>query len=123
MKKLPFPRLELRWRKSNHKQDGDMVSYEWACDYILVLHAKTDSDCRSNGKNYEYAKLNVQYVLNTSYRSGGGTIPYAGDTPFRDGSHAMWDSITLNIPVFSIYKGKAKQVEITPECRKTFLER
>lgn len=116
---LPYPRLELRWRPTTEKDVDHFPYYEWACDYVLVIHRATVGDCRSNVYNEKtgvdrYAAKPVQYVLNTTYRSSGAD-PYVGDIPFRDGTHAGWDSIALDIPAYSVYKGKTKRLKPTPE--------
>lgn len=112
---LPYPRLELRWRPSNPEQDD--TDLNWACDYVLVIHRATVGDMRSN-RGDTYAVKAVEYVLNTSYR-GSSVEPYAGDTPFREGAHIQWDSVALNIPAYSVYKGKRKKLKIEPKAIKT----
>lgn len=99
--RLPFPRLELRWRKPNPKTPAE-AGNEFICDYMLVLDKPSVGDARSNGPKGAYARLNVEYVLNSTGRSGG---PAMGkdflDAPFRDGAHATWDAPKLgNLPVF-----------------------
>lgn len=122
MKKLPYPRMELRWRKTAKSKDGDSAdNCQWACDYLLVMYPKTVGDLRSN-KNDKAAAQDVSFLLNTTYRNSV-MEPYAGDTPFRDGVHAMWDSHTLNLPAYSIYKGKSKKIEVNPNAMGTVHER
>lgn len=109
---LPYPRLELRWRPT---REGEYDGYEWACDYVLVLHRATVGDMRSNHYNPEtgaerYCAKPVEYLLNTSYR-GSTAEPYAGDTPYREGAHAAWDSVALGVPAYSVYKRKSKRLK------------
>lgn len=113
-----YPRLELRWRKT---RPGEYDGYEWACDYILVLARATVGDIRCNS-NDKYAVKPVQYVLNTAYRNGSLAGP--GDTPFRDGLHAMWDSVILkDLPIYSIVGRRSKRIYATDKARKTALSR
>lgn len=117
--KLPFPRLELRWRKPTKQEVADSdIDPNWACDYVLVLHKRNVGDARSNGPKGAYAARDVEYVLNTSLRGGGGpdATPMNGDkvdTPFRDGCHIQWDSVALgNLPAFAVYGKNRTPVEI-----------
>ncbi len=103
MKKLPYPRLELRWRKAKKYEQGN-----WACDYFLVLFPKEISDIRCD-KGERAGIQDVKYLLNTTCRTSTHE-PYEGDVPYRDGAHAQWDSVALNIPAFSIYKNKATPI-------------
>lgn len=108
---LPFPRLELQWRKT--RKDDEMDYYEWACDYVLLTFPANSGDARCNKEmatGTKYSAHPVKYVLNTSYRNSTEE-PYAGDTPYRDGAHAAWDGIALNVPVYSRYKGKVKRLK------------
>ncbi|QDJ96287.1 hypothetical protein Xoosp13_100 [Xanthomonas phage Xoo-sp13] len=100
---LPFPRLELRWRE----QDETEHYYNWVCDYFLVLAPRTVSDIRSStyvDDNEKFHTTDVEYLLASSQRKSVRE-PYPGDTPYRDGSHAGWDSCALNIPAYVTYKG------------------
>lgn len=117
---LPYPRLELRWRPT---REGEYDGYEWACDYVLVLHRATVGDMRSNRYDKDtgretYCAKPVEYVLNTSYR-GSTVTPYAGDTPYREGAHIQWDSYVTGIPAYSVYKGKSKRLKINDNCAAT----
>jgi hypothetical protein len=107
MSKLPFPRLELRWRKTTRAERKENYS-NWICLYRLVIHPKTADDARTNtdkGCN----KLDVAYDLGMTFRDGPEPIGSDGvvDTPFRDGCHAMWDSVSLHVPVYAVYKKHA----------------
>lgn len=125
---MKFPRLELRWRKSDVAKDGDVANnYNWACDYVLVIFPATTSDMRSNvyvektGEE-KYCAKNVEYILNTSYR-GSTAEPYAGDTPFREGCHANWDGTALGIPAYSVYKGKSKLLKANDSSKQSAISR
>lgn len=108
---LPFPRLELRWRRPNKQEKIEGVNpHVWCCDYVLVLKPYENRDVRcDDGKQ-------VEYVLNTTKRDAG-TLghpmdrPKAWDTPYRDGKHAEWDSKLLNIPAFGVSYGWAYKLE------------
>lgn len=100
---LPFPRLELRWRNTPDEY------YNWECDYVLVLAPKHVNDIRSStyvDDVEEYHTVNVEYLLNTSKRRTERE-PYPGDTPYRDGRHAAWDSSTLDVPAYVVYNDEA----------------
>lgn len=113
---LPYPRLELVWRAST--PEDEMPTYEWACEYWLVLYPPTVSDCRSNSEDGEYAANDVRFLLNTSYR-GCDEPPYPGDTPYRDGVHAARDSLLLDIPAF-VYNGQVwRDVDIYDNIKHT----
>lgn len=122
---LKYPRLELRWRKSD-ESDGDMFPYyNWACDYFLVIARATTGDQRCNTYVKDmtrYGAKPVEYKLNTSYRNSTAE-PYPGDIPFRDGTHIQWDATVLNLPAYSKYNGKTKAIKISDNCRKTGLAR
>ena len=110
---LPFPRLELRWRKP--RKDEDVSPDAWCCDYVLVLHKRHIGDQRCNGPRGAFAARDVEFVLNTTIRGGGGSGPILGDivdTPFRDGCHAQWDSEVLGIPAYAVFGKKFTEVEI-----------
>lgn len=118
--KLPYPRLELRWRKATKDEAGGAdFAAEWgplfACDYVLVLHKKHDGDMRCNHpKTDAYGARDVEFVLNTTLSGGGGPRSRNGkvDTPFRDGAHAQWDAEVLDLPVYAIDGRNISQVEI-----------
>jgi hypothetical protein len=114
MRKLPFPRLELRWREAT-AEEFTQESANWVCDYMLVLSPPDIGDIRSNNDNDDAGEVNVEYILSSTYINGyHSSGPYDGDTverPYRDGAHAMWDSEKLNIPAYAVYKGKATRIK------------
>lgn len=115
MPALPYPRLELRWRKPTKAEiKAGHGPHLWLCDYMLVLKKKTDLDARSNGPKGAYGALDVEYVLETTVRDGGGEPVFGDtvDTPFRDGCRAQWDSRVLNIPAYAVYGKKSTKVVI-----------
>lgn len=120
---LPYPRLELRWRRTTEEVDGDLDPelWPWACDYVLVIHRATVGDCRSN-KGDRYAAQPVHYVLNTTYRDCSHD-PYPGDIPYRDGAHSEWDSIALDIPAYWVYKGRTKRLKPSDNSVRVVRER
>ena len=112
--KLPYPRLELRWRKPTEDELAESdISANMACDYVLVLHKKHNGDARCNTEKGA-AKVDVEYVLNTTMRGGGFPLVHNGvvDTPYRDGAHAMWDAEVLDLPAFAIYGKDITGIEI-----------
>lgn len=110
MDKLPYPRLEVRLRQTDEKTDPDNFdTYEYAWDYVLVIHPARNTDIRCNVGD-EYGMKDVEYILNTSY-SSGGPPRVAGDIPYRDGAHIKWDGEALNLPMFSIVNGEAVELD------------
>ncbi len=114
---LPYPRLELRWRKPTAKEKADSdLGATWCCDYMLVLHKRHNGDARCNGPRGAYAARDVEFLLNTTARGGGPEEPLnpdgTVDTPFRDGCHIQWDSRVLRIPAYAVYGKKFTKVEI-----------
>lgn len=107
-KKLPAPRLQLRWEKSTIDQ-----TYQWECHYELVIAlGKHDIRAEQNGPRggrLPNLKELVVPLKPPSLRDGGhipctwpdGTRCY--DSPYRDGAHAMWDAEQLgNLPIYVI---------------------
>ena len=113
---LPYPRLELRWRNPTKKELVESeINAGLACDYVLVLHKRHVGDQRCNGPKGGYAARDVEVVMNTTMREGGGREPLNGeevDTPFRDGCHAQWDADVLNIPAYAVYGKRHTKVKI-----------
>ncbi|MFM0270150.1 hypothetical protein PQQ59_06165 [Paraburkholderia aspalathi] len=105
---LPAPRLQLRWAPSTLRHE-----YNWECHYELVLPlAKHDIRAEQEGSDGERLPPLKELVVPMkppSLRNSEGT-PCAAqdggryyDDPFRDGSHAWWDSKLLgNPPIFVI---------------------
>lgn len=125
MKKLPVPRMQLRWEASEDPR------YKWQCHYeLVILLAKHDvrREVYKNGREMK-KKLPRELAIpmkspsvrnsSSSYppcTSGDGKLRYA-DTPFRDGAHAQWDAIQLgDLPIFVIAPdGMAFEVEYDPD--------
>lgn len=109
-KKLPAPRLQLRWEKRDNT-DG---LGSWACNYELVLPLR-DGDIRRteygrNGRELKRQRDEFAVLVRQQFRASSsvpctsaGTNTLHFDTPFRDGVHAQWDSEVLgNLPIFVI---------------------
>lgn len=111
-KKLPAPRLQLRWEKNDgtHGHDG----YPWVCHYELVLPlGKHDIRREVHGPRGGIKRIRelVVPIKSPSARSGSGCAPCTTvdgktrfcDPPYRDGAHALWDSEVLgNPPIYVI---------------------
>ena len=110
-RKLPAPRLQLRWKESTH------AGYQWQCHYeLVILLDKYDvrREIYKNGRELkkqlprEFAiPMKGPSLRNTSSKfppctSGDGKQRYE-DTPYRDGAHAKWDAIQLgDLPIFVV---------------------
>ena len=121
LKDLPLPRLQLTWE---HVMDS-----EWLCNYDLLIPI-AKFDIRNNGPepNYEigagpgYTQARIGQTKVTSsqgpikpeYEDGRRTGETYLDAPYRDGSHAAWDSFTLGVPAFVVYRDRVKAIE--PRC-------
>ena len=102
--KAPTPRLEFQWRKEPHddaerERVKDTIFGEgFFCDYGLVMPL-TDHDIRREDEDGNRVRSEVFYKFETTYI--GGREPFDGQTPYRDGAHASWDSEKLgNLPVW-----------------------
>ena len=98
--KLPSPRFELKWIKSGK----DWKKKE--CIYSLVLPLG-EWDIRRENENGKPVRDEKSVELGRTRVSGLDDIKPIRDgkvdTPFRDHSHAIWDSKSLgNIPIFAI---------------------
>jgi hypothetical protein len=118
LKDLPLPRLQLTWRPTPKDE------YSWACDYELLVPL-SKFDIRNNGKRGKvgggpgYIKASIggtragynggrgplTSVADPSYTSG---TRFELDTPFRDGSHAAWDSFRLGFPAYVVLEQDGK---------------
>ncbi len=109
---LPPTRLELRWRPVTEadRRDGDDYNYTVACDYDLVLELD-ELDIR--GEVYDDAGNLTERKREKRVSLGGtrstGTVERRLslergeiETPFRDGSHALWDHMKLNLPAYVV---------------------
>lgn len=102
MKKLPCPRLELRWRK---------VADSWVnreCVYSLVIPL-CEHDIRRENEDGDCIKDELFLEIGFTQVNGGrGGEPIYSDgiveTPYRDGAHAQFDNKALggNIPIVAI---------------------
>jgi len=99
---LPCPRIEFEHVPSEHGW-----SVRW-CMYWLVLELK-ESDIRAEDDEGKLGVFRERYIPMGETRSEGGSDrrPVRGngdvETPFRDGSHAQWDSLALGLPNLPIY--------------------
>jgi hypothetical protein len=89
--------LELRWEEKH--EDG----YDWFCHYELIVPTTDGRIMRT--------------ALGGTRRGSSKPPIWEGevDTPFRDGSHAIWDGETLGLKAWAVYgetrtevKSKAK---------------
>lgn len=116
MNTIPAPRLQLRW-ETDTDDDG------YICHYELVIPLRK-TDVRREVYNNDGIIIGFldEYItpLNTPTYRSGEHVPckdFNGedfcDTPFRDGSHAIWDSAVLgNLPIYVIgIDGKVFKVE------------
>src|SRR3982751_852613 len=67
--KLPFPRLELHWRKTTRAEKKESGS-NWVCVYRLLIHPKTACDARTN-TDKGYNKVDVSVDLGYTYTDFG----------------------------------------------------
>ena len=107
-KKLPTPRLQLRWAESEHN------GYQWQCHYELVMPlGKWDvrAEVYKNGKELKKKLTELVVQMKTpSLRQTSSRFPPCTyetgrfcDTPFRDGAHIQWDAKELgNLPMYCI---------------------
>ena len=109
-KKLPAPRLQLRWAPSNLTRE-----YQWECHYELVLplnagDIRGEQEGPRGGRRPNLKELVVP-MKPPSLRGSSNTNPPCTaqdgtrfyDSPYRDGAHAYWDAKQLgNPPIFVI---------------------
>lgn len=111
---LPFPRLELRWRKATKAEikKSSVGHVTWACDYMMVIHKAHAGDGRCN-KGDRYAARNVEVKLGSTLSSTPHPAEHGViETPFRDGAHIQWDATALNLPPYVTCERKAQSVNI-----------
>jgi hypothetical protein len=118
MKKLPAPRLELKW-----KQATKGYWYNRVCIYSLILPL-TKYDIRREGKNGKRVRSTIALEIGRTNVQGGRNEPpiYNGkvSTPFRDGAHAQWDSESLgNIPIYAVCGKDVTKIERNHEFIKS----
>lgn len=123
-KKLPVPRMQLRWTPSTIKRE-----YQWECHYELVILLNEHDirrDAYDKNGNLKKRKLSRELVIAMKGPSlrGSSQIPCSGidgsryaDDPFRDGAHARWDGAQLGgLPIFVIAPdGEAFKVDYDPK--------
>ncbi|MBH2008343.1 MAG: hypothetical protein I8H71_01450 [Xanthomonadaceae bacterium] len=108
-KKLPAPRLQLRWEPFSEERSG----YNWQCHYELVIpldkfDIRAEQEGPRGGRRAALKELVVP-IKPPSMRSTNGvpcTAPDGTryyDAPYRDGAHAQWDAAVLgNPPIYVI---------------------
>lgn len=123
-KKLPTPRIQLRWEASDERP-----GWQWRCHYELVIELGEYDIRRETYKDGVQLRKKLPRELlipvkEPSWRGstvtpcGEGDTRYA-DPPFRDGAHAMWDGIQLGMPpIYSIAPdGRAFPVEYSEDIK------
>jgi hypothetical protein len=107
---LPFPRLELRWKKVKGEKPYPEATYSYdnLCEYMLVISGPDKLDIRSNiihEYHEEYGVKNIETIIGTT-KSSGRIINDDGSihTPLRDGVHIIRDAIEHN-PSISMNDG------------------
>jgi hypothetical protein len=91
--KLPCPRLELLW----DKEVGERI-----CTYTLVIPLKEGDIRRQNSKGKDVRKV-LKLKIGKTFVNGGVSIQNGVvEAPYRDGSHALWDSKALGIPAYAV---------------------
>lgn len=119
--KLPTPRLQLRWARSEYNE------HWWECHYELVILLDEHDIRREVYRNGRLLakKLPREYVVpigGPTIRQGSGVPPCSVgdnrycDAPYRDGAHAQWDSKQLGDPPIYVIApdGMAFLVEKVP---------
>lgn len=108
---LPATRLELRWRAITNAErgEGDSFAYTVACDYDLVLEL-AETDIR--GEVYVEGELvdrKREKRIPLGVTKSTGTVESRLslehgeiETPFRDGSHILWDHLKLKLPAYVV---------------------
>lgn len=122
---MPAPRLELRW--VDRRMHSNYYEYTVECEYNLVLRLdsydiraeRVDDDGNDLPKAATMAvRMGGTRSTRTAaerYRPGEDKV----DTPFRDHSHAKWDSEQLGgLPVYAVADGRAMLVEYKPAGEK-----
>lgn len=89
VRSLPSPRLQLRW-----DDDGRV------CHYELIIPLR-EHDCRRDVAESGFMAIPLGRT-ETSGGDGGRVREGKVDTPYRDGSHILWDSEVLGLPAFAI---------------------
>lgn len=103
---MPAPRLELRWEKTGETWE------ERECAYNLVMPLG-EHDIRREGPDGDKVRDCMTLEIGRTRVNGGGKylcVPDDGhiDTPFRDGTHAKWDSDALGgLPIYAVFEQHA----------------
>ncbi|WP_338806863.1 hypothetical protein V8U11_06580 [Pseudomonas chlororaphis] len=102
---LPMPRLELRWDTEDAPPPEGYPTGTKACRYLLVVPLG-QWDIRREDENCAQVRNSTEIELNSTIRTGGNPQlvwleSNRIDTPYRDHSHACWDSHVLKIPAYA----------------------
>lgn len=100
-------RLQLRWEALDGKPD-EFGYRDWKCSYELYLPLD-EYDIRREDENYNKVREAQILEISTTKR-GSRKTPcinddggYYFDPPYRDASHALWDSKKLgDLPIVCI---------------------
>jgi len=103
---LPTPRLQLRW------------SSPARCHYELVVMLG-GHDIRRDLADGEQRSRYMAIPLGGTRRGGSGRDPLMTndrgevvvDTPFRDGSHILWDAAQLRLPAYAVWGDRFTKLE------------
>lgn len=112
-KKLPCPRLELRWRELPDDSDGRANGYTIECVYSFVFPLdKYDIRAEYHGPRGGHkfgAKREKAIEIGRTFSTGtvAGRVLASGevDAPFRDGAHATWDAPHFGNPPIYVIAG------------------
>lgn len=120
---LPLPRLQLRWERGNKDPSDPEAGKEpdrnvFVCFYELVMPLR-ELDIRRENEEGKDVKSVLRLPISVSASCGGrdtrinrdGNV----DTPYRDGSHARWDSLVLRLPIYATYVGVSSEVKRASE--------
>jgi hypothetical protein len=120
MTEAPAPRLEFRWRKEPMNEKETLRQKRWGddtyfCDYGIVIPLKRE-DIRAEGDDGTLGVHKERFFL-FGTTACGGSEPWDGQVPFRDGVHASWDSEALGgLPVWvASLSGHHGPVKKTPK--------
>lgn len=103
---LPTPRLQLRWSSPSQ------------CHYEMVV-LLGEYDIRRDAPDGEQRSRYMAIPLGGTRRSGSGLDPLTTnecgevivDTPFRDGSHILWDAAQLKLPAYAVWGDRFTKLE------------
>ena len=112
-KDLPTPRLELRWAHDGTPAGWGELRRD--CRYLLIMPI-TPRDIRTDARVATADGTALEFEFGTT-SCGGGTCQRVFlerdqvDMPYRDGSHAAWDSFNLKIPAYATCGEHAMLIE------------